>query len=528
MMQEEDCLDFSPSPDDMAGVDVSFGDVDCNGPTLLMAVSAPNFDAPESSARKEVIDKTDIEVVQNASLFIDQNINDSSKAKESEADCSDTLLTYEASVGNKIEKDDSCRVKELFGQIDDGESFGAIEKQSPALSTASVLFANGDTSENSDLFPRDDRADSFSKLMSSNVNEDLNRPESQRQIEQNALNINSVNDSFQSLGIGTVKTVNSPSPTVSQQSPGYPHLKMTESSQVNLGTQSSINTSPISSMPMPLGVNNLDSFQTSLGPSKHVGQTHAYPGSQNQIPMYYNPANQQQKQELDNTTTEHHSSQDMFKPQNGANVGNSYMYTAPIASILPSYEPSQGNQMPQKQTGTRLHQSHVPKQAAMPAGELFVPDLYGHSTAQPSSQVNIFTPSPEMAFEQSNFPQSAPQMGYEAQNMPISNYDPHQNQYTAPTASPYNIQDFQQYANEPNFYPGGSQDPGFWEWVKNQDWSEGAQKLGKQLLQKTKVRMHLVSLGYIFNEFFDILLLFGKVIVLSILWIILKREAIWE
>ena len=482
MMQEEDCLDLSPSPDNMAGVDVSFGDVDSSGPTLLLAASAAKLETSESSdgGIKGLVAKTkDVGVIKNALGDTDE-VSSSSVENENEVAGGESKLKEEATENGKTENDDSSRVRQLFGGPSDGESFGASVAKSNALSTASVLFANGDNSGGSELFGRNERADSFSKLVSTKASEFVKREENRMRSGES--DGNSLNDSFQALGITNHTAM--PPPMLSPQVPAHPNSNMAESSQSNQASQSLIHQPQVSAMQTPLGGHSSESSMTAGSFTQSAGGNQLYPGIQSQVPMYPSPNNQQLQQ--DKMSVPFYNSQDPTKFQNGANVGNSYMYTAPITSVLPGYEPSQSDQLPQKQVGTRLHQSHVPKQTVMSAGELFVPDLYGHSTSQPSNQVNIFTPSPDMHFGAQNMPQNVPEMQYGAQNMPPSNNFV-QNQYTSPAMPPYSIQDYEQYSNQPNFYPGDSQDPGFWEWVKNQDWSEGAQKLGKQLLQKTKV-----------------------------------------
>ena len=502
MMQEEDCLDLSPTPDSMAGVDVSFGDVETSGPTLLMAAPSSYLNTPECSEdRKEELlrgKKEGIDILGDASEAVSGKSNGCSNGNEVIG--AETKL-MEGAKANEIENSDSSRVKELFGSPSDGETFGSFDTKPVAPSTASVLFGNGGDSSNSSLFDMDKASGSFSNSISTTVSESSKCTEDKTQVEQH--NLNSLANSFQGLGIENQKIVSPP--LISSQSAAYLQNNITEPAQAYQSTENPVYKPPITSMQAPLGTVSLDPSMSVGSSVQHSLESQLTHAPQNQIPMYNVMNNQQLQQQqqthnFDSASVPFFNPQDSLKFQNGANVGNSYMYTSPISSVIPGYEPSQGSELPQKQTGTRLHQSHVPKQAAMPAGELFVPDLYGHSTAQPSNQINIFTPSPDMNTQAQNVPNSVPQMEYGTQNIPPQTNYITQNQYTAATMSPFNVQNYPQYEHQADFYPGNAQDPGFWEWVKNQDWSEGAQKLGKQLLQKTKVRIVIViSLFYMFD-----------------------------
>ena len=489
MMQEEDCLDLSPTPDSMAGVDVSFGEVETVGPTLLMAAPSSYFSTPECSEdrKQEILSSTreGLEVLGGTSEAVGEKSNGCSNGNEVVG--AKTTLMEEAKA-DELENSDSSRVKELFGSPSDGEAFGSFDAKPVAPSTASVLFGNGGDSNNSSLFDMNKASDSFTHSISTTVGES-SKAEDKTQVEQR--NFNSLTNSFQGLGIENQKTVSPP--LISSQSVPYLQSNITELADPYQSTENQVFQPPITSIQAPLGTISLDPSMSVGSSAQHSVESQLSHAPQNQIPMYNVMNNQQlqqqQTQNFDSTNMPSYNPQDSLKFQNGANVGNSYMYTSPISSVIPGYEPSQGSEMHQKQTGTRLHQSHVPKQAAMPTGELFVPDLYGHSTAQPSNQINIFTPTPDMNAQAQNVPNSAPQMEYGTQNVPPQSNYITQNQYTAATMVPYNTLDYPQYEHQANFYPGDAQDPGFWEWVKNQHWGEGAQKLGKQLLQKTKVRM---------------------------------------
>ena len=505
-MQEEDCLDLTPTAETMAGANVAFDGVDNSGPTLLLAASTSELDSSRSSeeSKTELATKEEFEIVNKPSKSAEDMVTSNGGVNNDLVDRSVDEGKIETTVGSKDQNDDSNRVKELFGSPSDGESFGAFETKSGTLSTASALFGNVGSGGSSDLFGREERADSFSKLINTEVDTSSSKAENQKKEERHSLN--SLDNSFQGLEVNEQNKLSSfPSTLVSSRPNSvqtenkssmpnsgqfYQQNNFAGSPQVNQVTQSGVfKPSMPDRQASPLGGSTQPTIPIGCS-AQQAGVGLTYAASQNQIPLFYNPQSQQQQQVNANQSmpSTAYDSQEAPHFQNGANVGNSYMYTSPISSIMPSYEPSQGSQLLQKQGSTRLHQSHVPKQTAMQAGELFVPDLYGHSPAQPTGQVNIFTPSSKMTFE-SQMQQNLPQMDYGAQNMSQASYTP-ENQYPSNIAPPsYNIQNYEQFANQANFYPGDSQDPGFWEWVKNQDWSEGAQKLGKQILQKTKVRI---------------------------------------
>lgn len=516
-MEEEDCLDLPPTPEKMTDVDISLVGEESNGPTLLVAASVSQiFDSCKSVEEDQAnltTNENDPEA-EKTKDDTDEMVDSKNNPDKNESDSSDVV----GSAKLVPQGGDNNRAKQLFGDANDGDSFGNINPKANDLPTAATLF--GSASEtNSDFFIRKESADSFSKQMNTTKNGEYQEGHA----KNGANSTNSLGDSFQNLGIGDNRNGNlcqssfmtstsGSSPLQSRRdvqpfSPFNQQDSFLGSSQASpQGDQSQFQTP----YPQPSTTANsaLPSIPMGSFPQE-PGRAQVYPVSQNQVPMLYNPQIQQNSMQGIRNAQEPVAFSAMSSPQkpyhaypqalnsypsvvngspdtpntlNSANVGNSYMYTSPIASVIPGYDASQGNQMAQKPTGTRLHQSHVPKQPVRPTGELFVPDLYGNSSTQPSNQVNIFTPEAKMNFES----QGMQQRDLGASNVGQGNYiapDQSQNEHFPP----YNLPNMELYAAQSNFYPRDSQDPGFWDWVKNQDWSEGAQKIGKQILQKTKV-----------------------------------------
>lgn len=485
MMQEEESLDLPPTPEEISKEDVSFGGLENNGgPTLLLAASVATDIDPSKAVQGGRSDQGqeigDIEPAKMTTTGDD---------KEKTADSYQTELDNQVAEKPVLEGQSNARAK-LFGESHEKEdSFGEILSKKPdALPTAATLFGNSDDAS-SGLFGREQTADSFTQL----INQGKITKDEEKQRKDESGSVTSLGDSFQGLEIAA-------SSTSSFQPPLYSHPTRSIGEENKLSEQNSSlycqSSSSLDSLQMnqqniqyqqhapftqtvPVPNNSMASVV------EHNEDSKGIPVTQSHVPMFFNPQSQQfsglNSNQVPNAAYPQMAtvSQDSVQLQNSANGGNSYMYTAPIASVIPTYDTKQNVPLAQKQSNTRLHQSHVPKQTASAPEALFVPDLYGNSIAQPSNQVNIFTPTAKVNSELQNVPHmgisSTNQVRYPQQQYPRDNFPQ------------YNVESMQQYAAQSNLYPVDLQDPGFWEWVKNQDWSEGAQKLGKQILQKTKV-----------------------------------------
>ncbi|XP_065059855.1 protein PRRC1-like isoform X2 [Rhopilema esculentum] len=499
MMEEEDGFDLPPTPEGMADVDVSLS-TDGSRPTLLLAGTTKPADFTEQKNDSADIVGVEKEVISNkieleSEKMTKENVN-------AEKDCLDG--NGKGLDGNQESASGPNTIKELFGESAESDGFLSSNSKQNSLPTASALFSS--TGDSHDLFANDKKSDPFPVAPSKVPNFEEQRKDD----GSNAMGL--LGESLQDL---TVKDNNSIPDFPGGSVPGIPAMShftnqgtASKNGQAAVLTGSFPNTQSAPAIYSPPG--NTTSNSTPLPGQTHMpgfqNPDHKIPGTfnQGQTPMLYNPQNFAPQNQ--NYPSPNQNDPIMNRPenvdmsqnratiatcQNIANVGNSYMYTAPIASVIPQYEQPQRNGQSVQQPPARLYQSHVPKQVARPAGELFVPDLYGSPSSTQPSQVNIFTPDavPTYNISASNTPQT----NFSQQDATPNTYNM-QNSYGAyqgANQSDINSYDYGSiqplsYSNQQAMTYSNAHDPGFWEWVKNQPWGEEAQRLGKQILQKTK------------------------------------------
>ena len=562
MMEEEDDFDLPATPD-MDDVDKSFASSD--GPTLMVAgVASQNGmsksngtdDEPEGKCVDTVQADPSTKDIKSEEVTKEDIMKDSQKMEpenlglSGRTDDKAPLSEPWQSSG----KDDDDKRKGLFGDIQhETDSFGLVgsSENKDSLPTASGLFGNsGDTK---DLFNANGVSDSFG-IVGKTDNEFM-------RTEQKVTNQSTLESSFGNLSIGET-TVGSN--LGMQQSPMMPPAVDAGSmgfatSAVNGQTEHTAQIQGVFSSQSPTTCSNFPTISSNINPVGNVTyqqqnlrsinktqDTTSQPSQQSQMPLFYNPQQFQQQQQ-NVLQTPHNFNQpniqqspiqttyaqfpisteaeNMMPTPNTADVGNSYMYTSPIASVIPGYDttrdqppqlPQPANhhhgiqnnaardlppQIPQQSNGLPgIHKNEAqnlppqipqpylpgmqnPQQNTKQASGLFVPDLYGGTNVSKPSQINIFTPdAPTLNIETQTYnPGSMAQLNYNAPN-------PYQS--TQQQNNLYGVVNMEQVplSNQPDFYHN-SDDPGFWQWVKNQDWGEEAQRIGKQILQKTKVRI---------------------------------------
>lgn len=564
MMEEEDDFDLPATPD-MDDVDKTFPAND--GPTLMVAGASSQNAVNKSKVTDDKPEKEGVNTVQadpatkdvKSEAITRQEIMKDTQKSEPENLGLSKQTDEKASLSEPSQspgKDTDDKRKELFGDTQETDSFGMVDsgKHKDSLPTASGLFGNsGDTK---DLFGSNGVSDSFG-IVAKTESEFM-------RTEQNVTNQSTFDSAFGNLSIGET-TVGSNLGI--QQAPCMPpaaanSIIFTKSvvNGHNEGTQPaqsqgvfSIQSPAANSIFPPVSTNispiaNAPYQQQTL-PSTNVTQSSMSPLSQqSQMPLFYNPQQFQQQQQsilptqnnVNQPNTQQSPAQttyaqfpittyaeNMLPTPNTADVGNSYMYTSPIASVIPGYDTTKNqpaqlsqpanhlqgmqNNAAQNQPPQLPHPSNylagmqnneaqnIPPQIPQPSNHfpgmqnsqqntkqtsgLFVPDLYGGTSVSKPSQVNIFTPdAPTLNIETQTYnPGSMTQMNYNTPN-------PYQN--AQQQNNPYGITNMEQIplSNQPDFYHNAD-DPGFWQWVKSQDWGEEAQRIGKQILQKTKVRI---------------------------------------
>ena len=555
MMEEEDDFDLPATPD-MDDVDKSFAPSD--GPTLMVAgVSSQNVvnksqvtdDKPEGKCVNTDQADPSIKDVESEEVTKEDTMKDSQK-KEPENLGLSGRTDDKAPLSELCQtsgKDDDNKRKELFGDVkQETDSFGLVgsNENKGSLPTASGLFGNSDDTK--DLFSANGVSDSFG-IVGKTENEFM-------RTEQKVANQSTLESSFGNLSIGetavgsNLEIQQSPMmpPTTGAGSMGFATSVVNGQTEQVFSRQSPTTNSSFPTISANINpVGNVPYQQQNFHSTSKAQNTTSQPSQQSQMPLFYNPHQFAQQQSVLQTPTTFNQpniqqspiqttyaqfpistdAENMMPTPNTADVGNSYMYTSPIASVIPGYDTTrdqppqlpqpanhhhgiqnnaaqvlppqiqqQSNGLPglQKNEAQNLPQPipqpylpgmQNPQQNTKQASGLFVPDLYGGTNGSKPSQINLFTPDvPTLNIETQTYnPGSMAQLNYNASN-------PYQS--TQQQNNLYGVANMEQVplSNQPDFYHN-SDDPGFWQWVKNQDWGEEAQRIGKQILQKTKVRI---------------------------------------